>query len=150
MSRFDDCYDEDFPNQAALYQANTERALKGKRGKAFLRELEAALLTLSEKRLIEGRVCEEGQVCAMGALALKRKVDSGMQVKEALEWLEAEAPEEGYADETGRFMEKHFGIMERLSIHAAYVNDEYGAYGRQTAEERYGKVLKWVQEELAR
>jgi hypothetical protein len=47
MSRFyDDGYDEDFPNQAALWQANAQRALTGKRGRKALAELRDALLAL--------------------------------------------------------------------------------------------------------
>lgn len=151
MSRFDDCYDEDFPNQAALYHANTERALKGKRGQAFLKELEAALLMLPEKVLIEGSICREGAVCANGALALKRKVDAGMQIPEALKWLEENKPDDdfngGDAGQTGDFMEKHFGILSRLAVHTAFVNDEH----RQTDHSdhgRYEKVLSWVRSQI--
>src|SRR3989304_4835017 len=109
MSRFyDDDYDENFPNQAALYEANTERALAGKRGQAFLREMESALIALPRKELIEGRVCHLGQVCAMGALALKRRMDTGEKFEAAIKWLEDEAPGEGDASETAFFAEKHF------------------------------------------
>ena len=149
MSRFSDCddYDEDYPNQYALYQANTDRALKGKRGKAFLLELEAALLALPEKKLIEGRICEAGQVCAMGALALKRRMSTGEKIEDALRWLEDESPQEAYAYETADFMEKHFGILSNLAIRVAHVNDEWA---RGTPEGRYETVLKWVREELVK
>lgn len=149
MSRFDDCYDEDFPNQAELYRANVQRALKGKRGQAFLKELEEALVALPEKKLIEGRICEMGKVCAMGALALKRRVSSGEKIEDALRWLEDEAPQEGYADETAAFMEKHFGVLGCLAMEVAYTNDER----RQkdpTEEARYEKVLTWVRENIAK
>lgn len=150
MSRFEDGYDEDFPNQSALWWANTERALKGKRGQAFLKEMEEALLALPKKRLIEGAVCFEGDVCANGALALKRRMANGEKLEDAMKWLEENAPDEDtYADETGFFMEKHFGILERLAIHAAYVNDEY-SQATQTPEARYEKVLGWVREQRAK
>lgn len=149
MSRFDcDDYDENYPNQYALYQANTERALKGKRGKAFLRELEAALLALPQKRLIEGRICLAGEVCAMGALALKRRVETGQKIEEALQWLEENAPREGYVGETADFMEAHFKVLSNLAVRAALMNDEWNR-GR-TPEERYEDVLKWVREEVAK
>ena len=55
MSRSGDYdYDEDFPNQAAFWHHNAERALKGRRGKKALTELREALLMLPEKRLVEG------------------------------------------------------------------------------------------------
>lgn len=61
MSRYGDPdYDEDFPNQAALWTANAERALKGKRGKKALAELREALLNLPEKKLIERALCTVG------------------------------------------------------------------------------------------
>lgn len=55
VSDYDD-YEEDFPNQAEFWQANAERALKGKRGRKALAELREALLMLPEKRLVEGAV----------------------------------------------------------------------------------------------
>lgn len=149
MSRFDDDYEEDFPNQAALWRANVERAIKGKRGQAFLKELEEALLALPEKKLIEGRVCEMGKVCAMGALALKRRMSTGEKIEDALRWLGDEAPMESYAYETAAFMEKHFKVLQCLSFEVAYTNDER----RQkdpTEEARYEKVLAWVRENIAK
>jgi len=148
MSRFfDDCYDEDFPNQAALYEANTERALKGKRGQAFLREMEAALLALPRKRLIEGNICMGGEVCAIGALALKRLVDGGKSLEAALAWLEERAPHNSDAHETADFAERHFKVLERFSFKMAYVNDEHG-YTNDTPEQRYDTVLGWVRENI--
>lgn len=57
MSRCgDDDYDENFPNEAAFWWHNAERALKGKRGKKALAELREALLMLPEKRLVSGAI----------------------------------------------------------------------------------------------
>lgn len=58
MSRageYDD-YDEDFANAGALWWANAQRALKGKKGRKALTELREALLMLPEKRLVEGAI----------------------------------------------------------------------------------------------
>ncbi len=59
MSRYDDDgdFEENFPNEADLWQANAERALKGKRGRKVLAELREALLALPEKRLISSALC---------------------------------------------------------------------------------------------
>lgn len=149
MSRFDDGYDEDYPNQFALYHANVKRAMKGRRGQAFLKELEEALLALPEKKLIEGRLCEAGKVCAMGALALKRRTSTGEKIEDAFKWLENEAPGEGYAGDTAEFMEKHFGILQCLSIETAYTNDER-CRKPWTEETRYETVLGWVRENIAK
>lgn len=150
MSRFSeyDDYEESFNNEAALYAANTRRALKGKRGQAFLKEMEAALVALPEKRLIEGAVCVEGQVCAIGALALKRQMDAGKDIKAALDWLEEEAPpqEEGNAEETANFALHHLGVMERLAFKMAHINDD-GGY-KETPEQRYERVLKWIRSKI--
>lgn len=147
MSRFNDDYDdEDFNNQAALYQANTDRALAGKRGQAFLKEMEEALLMLPQKRLINGAVCKEGEVCAIGALAVKRKRDAGDSISAALYWLEKEAPDEdAEADSTSAYAEEHLGVLDRLAFRMAWVND-LNEPEEETPEKRYERVLTWIRE----
>jgi hypothetical protein len=62
--------DEEFGGQFELWQANCRRSLKGKKGQAALRELEAALLAMPDKRLIAGKLQDaDGEVCSLGALA---------------------------------------------------------------------------------
>lgn len=58
--------DEQFPNQAAFWYQNCQRALKGRKGRQALAELREALLMLPEKRLVEG---------AISTVALKAKAD---------------------------------------------------------------------------
>jgi hypothetical protein len=74
MSRYDGDYsfdyDEPFPNAGALYAANAERALKGKRGRRVLAELREALLALPEKRLISSALCTVG-----AGRRLQREID---------------------------------------------------------------------------
>jgi hypothetical protein len=61
MSRYYDYEgEEEFPGQAALQQANWDRALKGKNGRRFLALLREALMALPEHRLIEGALCTVG------------------------------------------------------------------------------------------
>jgi hypothetical protein len=61
MSRYyDDGNGYGFPNETALWEANYERALKGKRGRKALAELREALMALPEHRLIEGALCTVG------------------------------------------------------------------------------------------
>lgn len=61
MSRFGEYDgDEDYPNQAALWEKRAQLALEGRRGKAALRELRDALEALPEKRLISGALCTVG------------------------------------------------------------------------------------------
>lgn len=72
MSRFQ--YDEgesDYPElHQGRWETNVRRTLLGKRGQAFLRDLEQALLVLPEPRLISGWLATpQGDCCALGALA---------------------------------------------------------------------------------
>lgn len=67
-------YSDDCEN-LSLYRGNVDRAIAGKRGQKFFRELVAALDALPEKRLIEGALEEEeGDVCALGALRKAKSV----------------------------------------------------------------------------
>lgn len=78
MSRFGSEYEEQFPGQAELWEANLRRAMSGKRGQAALRDLEEALLELPEKKIIRGKIADRrGQVCTVGLLALHRRTRSG-------------------------------------------------------------------------
>ena len=52
----DDDWEEEFANQGLMWEANRTRHLRGRKGQAVLRELQAALLELPEKRLIAGRL----------------------------------------------------------------------------------------------
>lgn len=92
MSRFADDYDEYYPNQGQMWWANVERAISGKKGQRALRDLEEALLALPEKKLISGHLALDGQVCTMGALALKKKVDAGEDREEVLRALADKIP----------------------------------------------------------
>src|SRR5258708_7100863 len=71
--------DEDFNNQALMWEANQRRSIKGRKGQSALRELEAALLALPEKRLIANELeRKDGEVCAVGALAKFKGVENPM------------------------------------------------------------------------
>ena len=61
MSRSEGDYDENFPNEGALWWANDGRALKGKRGRKALADLREALLALPEKRLISRALSTVGK-----------------------------------------------------------------------------------------
>lgn len=64
--------DCDFPE---LYRGRVARAIKGKRGQAFLRELAAAMDAMPEKRLIAGELVEGGECCTMGVICKARGLD---------------------------------------------------------------------------
>lgn len=66
----------DFPGQWVLSQANMARQLTGKKGRALLLELRAALEAMPRHRLIEHRLADgDGDVCTVGALIVARGAD---------------------------------------------------------------------------
>lgn len=68
--------EEDFPGQFALFEANCRRSMRGKAGQRELRELEASLLALPEKRLIKDALTDDGGgVCAIACYARHKGVD---------------------------------------------------------------------------
>jgi hypothetical protein len=123
--------DEDFAGQFFLWQANCERSLRGRQGQAELRELREALLALPEKRLIFGKLeDEQGGVCAVGAYAKRKGIDlSKCDVD----------------DETD-----HVGIKAGMPRLVAWkvveMNDV--EFENLTPEERYAKMLAWVESKL--
>lgn len=147
--------DEPYPNASALFGANVERSLKGKRGQALLREIEEALLAMPEKRLRQGIVCRAGEVCTLGAVAVHRLVKKGKSRAEALAEIEAEAKEAGQVaeddwdsseDETFDFLRALIGIKSHpLAWTLVYENDEAHA---PTPEALYDRMLKWVRARL--
>lgn len=81
MSRFHDCeWDGEGAPPEFWWQA-VKNALRGRKGQAVLRELREALLALPEKRLIEGFVACDGEVCAIGALAAHRLTKGPITLK---------------------------------------------------------------------
>jgi len=138
-------YSEDLDNWALIrWRGAVASAIKGKKGQALLKEMEAALLALPEKRLCVGWTNPEaGEVCALGAVALKRKMDAGKHRVDATAELEREFHEDVAAEEVSG----EFGIAEALAKEITYVNDEHGPYNA-TPEERYEYMLKWVRENI--
>jgi hypothetical protein len=107
-------------------------AIRGKRGQAFLRELIEALDALPEPRLIADSLqCSDG-VCALGAVALKRRLDTN--------------PIEGQDRDV---IAAAFDIAEALAAEVMYENDEVEPYrSRDTPEDRFQRVRKWAVSKL--
>lgn len=147
MSRFYGWDDdgEEFAGQFALQMANEERSLKGKRGQASLRALEAALLALPEKRLISGRIIDQaGGVCAMGALA--------KHLGKELPKPSTDDDYEDYFTHTNRIGQA-CGVPEPVAMKIAWMNDEilglgFGLGSDYTDEQRYEHMLAWVRKSL--
>ena len=129
----DDYDDGDYP--IALYRNAVNRAITGKRGQAFLREMTAALDAMPVKELVADVIVKDSQhVCAIGSVALAR----GMNV---------EALDEYDGDDVG----KAFGIARSLACEIAYENDEGGpTRTAETPAERWTRMRAWVDGHLSR
>lgn len=130
MSRSGYKYDCD-ARELALWRASVTRAICGKRGQAFLREMLAALDALPEKKLVHGKiVSDKGECCAMGAVALARKLDVSS------------------VDETERDdVADVFGIAPALAAEIAFQNDEGSSFswgGAEPEANRFARIRRWV------
>jgi len=152
VTRFNsDEYDYEFPNQGELWSANVRRHLKGAKGQAILRELRDALLSLPEKKLINGRLADEqGCVCTVGALAAHRGVslkELADLIKPDEQWGEIDA----YEAAECRTMDlgRRIGLKEVMSVTLAYRNDDvWFAPVDESDEQRYTRVLAWVESQI--
>jgi hypothetical protein len=122
-------YSEDCEN-LNLYRGSVERAIKGKRGQSFLREMAAALDAMPVKELIaDDVVSDDGRVCAIGSVALARGTDiSRLDIHD------------------GDQVAARFGIARSLACEIEYENDEYGA--PETPAERWTRMRQWVADQL--
>lgn len=148
--------EEERPGQFALWDANCRRSMRGKAGQRELRELEAALLALPEKRLIDGAlVDDEGGVCAIACYAKHKGVDLSNFDPED------ESDEAGIAGGMPRLVAWQVVAFNDLHCDTVWevalgpIQRGHGQYKGgiphvrpMTPEERYEKVLAWVRREL--
>jgi hypothetical protein len=147
MSRITYCDDEDFQNQAYLWEANQERSIKGRKGQAALRELEAALLALPEKRLIANELeNSKGEVCAVGALA-KFKGKENPMVGDSFGDEGLTLNEDEIERVTVRFATE-LGVPSMVAVAVVHENDDCWSVNI-TPEQRYEKVLNWTRRQLS-
>lgn len=126
MSRSGYSDDGDYNNTIGLYRHAVDRAIAGKRGQAFMRELAAALDAMPVKELIAEELAEAGHVCAIGAVGLARGIDMSA--------LDPEDPEG---------VGVTFGISETMAREIVFVNDENGPW-RETPANRWKRMRAWV------
>lgn len=116
------------------------RAIEGKRGQKLLTELLYALDAMPEKKLIAGRFIQtQGQVCALGALAIAKKDKADFaEIERKLE--------------DGEYTElaEHFDIAEALAREIMFQNDNdfVTTWDYETPEQRWARVRKWVAEQV--
>ena len=111
-----------------LYRANVDRAIAGKRGQAFLREMAAAMDAMPVKRLIGDQLVDSsGEVCGIGAVCEARGVDvSGIDYYSPCD------------------VARSVGIATALAAEIEWINDERN----ETPEQRWTRVRKWVADNL--
>lgn len=154
--------DEEYPGQFALWQGNCRRSLRGKAGQAALRELEAALLALPDKRLIAGKLIDaEGGVCSIGALAKYKGRDL---LNEPHVGPDDEFEGDGEMEEIGMELgmprlvawkvvemnDVQFDGRDLVTLEGPYrwYSEKPKAWVPITPEERYSRVLAWVRRQL--
>ena len=145
MSRifYPDWYTEHWGLKAGRWNAQVKSALTGRPGLLKLQELHRALLILPQQRLLEGVLCRDGEVCALGALGRSYGIPLA-------EMAQVGTPSEYaghivYDDEEAvtRWAVEHLGVTSTLALVLQEVNDEFCR--NATPEERYVKVLAWVE-----
>lgn len=148
--------DEERPGQFALWDANCRRSMRGTAGQRELRELEAALVAMPRKRLIQGSLeNEDGDVCAIACYAKHKGVDVSRFDPED------ESDEVGIAAGMPRLVA--WQVVAYNDVHCDDVwtvadgpeRPGYGIYKGgiahirpMTPEERYEKVLAWVRKRI--
>lgn len=136
---FDDEGDSTVP--AEFWWQAVERGINGPRGQAALAELEEALLALPRRRLIEEDISDGRDVCALGALALKRDRELCPRIprREAIEYLHRSYGESGSLAiwECGM----HLRLLQTVAWVISYANDDLAA--GLTPEERWKYVMNW-------
>jgi len=112
------------------WRGQVASAIRGKRGQAFLRELVTALEEMPEKKLIRNELkTQTGEVCALGAVGVKRGIK-----------LESIDPED--YETVGQA----FGIAHQLAQEIVWENDEC-SYG-ETPEDRWNRIYKWAKDKI--
>ena len=143
-------YEGDGENPACtLWGAWFKRAVDCKRGQTFLRELEASILALPERRLSmdafagasetpNGPV-PTGEVCALGALALARRLKAGEPRDAALRQIVERMP---YEDDGSSVAADELKMARTLAWEIIQQNDDVCC--SMTPETRYEHMLAYV------
>ncbi len=109
-----------------LYRASVDRALRGRRGQKFLRELAEAMDAMPEKRLITRDLERGGDVCTLGVVGRERGID--------MDRIDQDDPEH---------VGQAFGIARSMAAEIEDVTDDTGP-ASETPEQRWVRVRRWV------
>jgi len=151
-------FEGDDPLAEGRWRGALLSAFRGRRGQQFLRELIEALDAMPEKALAAHSFTRGGEVCALGAVALKRGVDiSAFEPGEDEDSWDDEIDHDALAD--------LFGIAPIMAREIMFENDDgdhwhwsddgsicngvpYGSTRKyrteDTPQERWERVRKWA------
>lgn len=125
-------YSEDLDNwQLIKWRGMVASSTRGRRGQQFFADLLAALEAMPEKVLIADKLEKEGAVCAIGSLGRARGIDM----------------QEIDPDDPGQ-VSHAFNIAECLAQEVVYMNDECISGHRETPEQRWTRMHKWVKSQI--
>lgn len=142
MSRIGLVEEENFPGEFFLQERNRERSLAGKKGQAALRELVAALEAMPEKRLCKwAMVDDEGEVCALGAYVLRKRIQRGDTYAQAIKTIDHEGENRMSHD-----LASHYEFPAAAAWAVAFRNDEI--LDRCSPEERHALMLEWARAQI--
>jgi len=119
--------DDDDEWRQIMWRGAVTRAIRGKRGQAFLREMIGAMDAMPEKRLVPGVLKSGCGVCAIGSVGVQRGVDMAA--------LDPEYPPAIAAA---------FGISTAMVREIEWKNDQAGGYS-ETPEARWLRVRAWAE-----
>lgn len=168
MSRscYSDDYGDDFPGQLELYRANVERSIRSRKGQARLRELRDALVAMPVKALEADMFLRpSGEACALGVWASQHQTDPDTrarmeqfdgddgdtaQMLAPLGWPRLVVLDLVYEnDRTEYLYDEVLGPHQSPYAYQTYSGAWPVRYRRdETPEERYTRVLAWVNEHI--
>lgn len=134
MSRSGYSEDNDDTWAHIRWRGAVNSALRGAKGQAFLKELDAALDALPEKKLVASDLEVNGCFCALGAVGKARGIDLSK-----IDTYDHEA------------LSKTFGIAPAMAQEIMWVNDDLDGWGLTGGEydfKRWQEVKQWVKEHL--
>ena len=134
MSRsgYNEDYADDEPAMFAMYRGMVASATRGRRGQALLRDILIAMNGMPVKQLIKDDLeGENGAVCAIGAAGKLRGMDMSDLDPEDAETV------------AGRF-----NVADCLAREILWQNDENWWWRKETPEERFERMRKWVRSQI--
>lgn len=122
------------------YRGRVKSAMRGKRGRALLRDLIASLDAMPDKRLIAGTLkSPEGEYCAIGVVAESRGVE--------LSPIDPMDCEDKYGEDPE--LAEGLDVAPCLLNEVEFINDEFWPYDEtDKGSARWKHVRRWAQRQL--